>query len=141
MDELIGKFAIVHPELDNDFYRNQGKIGTISAINPHSMDATIDISGIKTDYPLETLLMLRPLHVIKKYMIRSNQYLSRQDHDNIQYIYDLVASKREKNLKEALVTGAKGFSLRNIILISLQDWVNRGLHENPLQQLSRLNRR
>lgn len=141
MDELIGKLAIVDPNLPYDFFRSQSKLGTISSLIPKTNEAMLDFGGVEINYRLDDLLILRPLHMIRKYIIRSNHYLSKQDFANLQYIHDLIASDREKNLKEAFAYCMQGHSLRDIAFISACDWVTKGLKENPNEQISHGSRR
>lgn len=141
MDELIGKLAMVDPDLPYDFFRSQGKLGTISSIMPKTNEAMLDFGGVEINYPLEALLILRPLHMIRKYIITSNQYLSKNDLANLQYIHDLIAFGGEKNQKEAFAHSLQGHSLREIALTNARDWLTRGFNENPDQQISYGSRR
>lgn len=131
MDQLINTPVMVHPELTHDPVNQQCNIGTISHVVYENDEVYVrfkeDITGV---YSADALLLLQPPNLILANLKAGIEAMDRRDIIELLNVYLLQKSGRPDAIEEAMYMPVFNEALWDKALISLQDWIDRGLSQD-----------
>jgi len=138
MDELINKSVMVHPLLTDDPMRMQGQVGLITQINLQKDEVHVQFPYNNTGvYSTNALLSLQPKDLILATIQEKLVELDPKDVRILLDIYRLQNIAQPGAIEEALRWAIAFENVGGNSLITLEDFISRGLSDNIELQSSR----
>lgn len=138
MQELTNKQVMVHPLLTNDPARMQGQVGFISHINLVNDEVHVQFPYNQTAiYSTNALLSLQPKELILATIKEKLVEFDPKDVRILLDIYKLQTNGKPAAIEEALRWAIAFEVVGGNSLVTLQDFIDRGMSDNIEVQQSR----
>lgn len=130
MNELVNKLVMVHPRLTHDPVNQQGNVGIIAHVVPENDEIFVRFEDRTIGlYSKDALLIMKPPAFIFDQYSSGSLHFTYQELQTIKQVHQLVQSNENQLHRKAIKMLSQNEAAMDACMLSLQDWVDRGMAE------------